>query len=178
MQVSVSMVKPGGAFSGAGILPGDILTRINGEPIRFVNHFRRIETRLKPGTRVRVSVYRGRSGKSLQFDVTVGADTSSPVARPAEFSWRGARLTDITEDMRRKSLAFTANGVYVADVNGPSRTYAAGLRPGDVIVQVNDTVVKSLSDFRKALEGIPETSVVRIRTTDGITHVKGENAGK
>ena len=48
----------------------------------------------------------------------------------------------------------------IAGIEPGSRTDAAGLKAGDVVMRVNQTAVKNTRDFTKALEGVTNDQVL------------------
>lgn len=175
--VQVSWVAEGGPFGTAGIAVGDVVTKLDGKQVRLVSQLRRIERRLKPGSTVKVALYRGSSGQQLTLDVVAGNSSTPADAGQDAFAWRGMHLEDISEASRRKWLPPSASGVIAVRVDGGSNAHLAGVRAGDVILEVNDKPIKSLFDFMEAVRPVSQSDVVRIRTADGIGHIKGESGG-
>jgi S1-C subfamily serine protease len=93
----------------------------------------------------------------LDADKLANADGASLDAR-----LRGARLSEADPNARRDGLA----GVRVDRVVGGSRAQDNGLKPGDLIVGVNQVDVSNLNDLRGLLARSPRQvllSVVRGR---------------
>lgn len=163
-----------GAAGEAGLLPGDIITRIDGEQVRLVPQARRIEMRLVPGSKAKLTVLREGSPQPRDFEVTVGGSEDGAGSRPAEFLWRQMSLRDLDETLRKQYASPLRNGVIVVDVVQNGSSWKAGLRKGDVILEINNTAVRTLAGFRDAVKVIPGKNVVRVRTTEGIGHIQGE----
>ncbi len=172
--VQVSYVAISGPAEAAGVAVGDIVTRVNNEPVRLASQFRRIELRLVPGEIARLSVLRGNSTQSVPIEVTVAPQLAVGPPQRLEFHWRGMTLSDITDKIRKEYSLPYKSGIIVIDVDLVRNAYQAGLRKGDVIVEINNTPVGSLSEFTEAVRLIRETNVVRVRTTEGIGHIQGE----
>ena len=172
--VRASYVELGGSAYAAGISEADVITRIDGQQVRLVCQFRRIEMRLRPGSTAKLTVLRSGSPQPFVFEVEVASRSTGSTAKTRELEWRGMRLADIDDAMRREYSAPGRAGVIATDVTRTGRAYAAGLRKGDVILEVNNTLVNSLAAFEEAVKGIPDSNVVRVRTTDGIGHIQGE----
>ncbi|MCD6406002.1 MAG: PDZ domain-containing protein, partial [Planctomycetes bacterium] len=132
-----------------------------------------IEMRQEPGSTVRVRIMRPGSREPFEVDVTVGA-ASGAGHEPEDLSWRGMRLEPLCDAMRREFGTHYREGVVVVDIAASGNAYRAGLRRGDVIVEINNVMVKTLGDFRTAVAKIPAANVVRVRTTTGIGHIQGE----
>ena len=176
--VMVAEAPAGGPFDKAGIRAGDVVTRVNGEAVRLVSRFRQIEMRLEPASRAKVTVVRPGTVGALEYEIPVGGEIAAAGARVREFAWRRMRVRDIDAEARRRWGVSAVHGVVVADIAPGSRTYQAGVRLGNVITEVNDRTIRDLDGFIEAVRAIPESSVVRVRTTEGIGHIRGENGGQ
>jgi len=172
--VQVISVQAHGPADKAGIAVGDVITRVDGRPVRLVNELRRLEMRLAPGSTAKVTLLRAGAVQPAEVEVAVASDGAALGQKVLEFAWRGMRLRDIENSRPRESSPRVKSGVVVVDVAGGSFAYEAGIRGGNIIVEVNNTAVDSLADFEAAVKDIPDTNVVRVRTNEGIGHVQGE----
>jgi S1-C subfamily serine protease len=172
--VFVAWPPRGGPSDTAGIKPGDVITAINGEPVTSVSGLRRIEMRLAPGSTARVQAARRGSSKPLEFEVSVGGQKGPVSAALLRFDWRGMAVSDIDDALRKEFSAPSRKGVIAVEIRRGGNAYKAGLRKGDVILEINNTTVDSLAAFKQAVESIPDSNVVRVRTTDGVGHIQGE----
>jgi serine protease Do len=144
----VTSVEPGSAAQKAGLAVGDVLLRFAGQPVREAHDLPRMVAGTKPGTQVPVEVWR--DGQARTLDVTVGesaAPTASarPASAPASAQKAGNRLgLQLSElspaDQRRLGEGYALR---VERVDDP----ASGLRPGDLILAVNQQRFRSLADF-------------------------------
>jgi putative serine protease PepD len=67
--VSVVEITPGGAAEEAGILPGDVITRINGKPVTTASELTAAVRQEPAGSRVKIEALR--DDVQLSFDVTL-----------------------------------------------------------------------------------------------------------
>lgn len=81
------------------------------------------------------------------------------VSRP----WLGVRTQSLTLDLARALGAPDAVGVLLADVRPKGPGAAAGLRPGDIVLQVDTTPVSSRAHLERAVSALPPGHVVRLR---------------
>ena len=146
--VLVYQVVPGGPASKAGMKDGDIVKAFDGQPI---HHSRELVDRVsntKTGRRAAVDILREGKRQTLQIDVS---------ERPAEIelaggvsgeAWRGLQVTSVSpEAAERLSLPPGTTGVLVTDVQEGSPADQAGIRPGDLINEINRTRIQSLNDY-------------------------------
>lgn len=166
--VLVQDVGKDGPAASAGVLPGDIIIERDGKPVDDVAVFRNAIARTPPGTRVALTVIR--DGKRKQLSVVLGelpgdqaqrpgpAESAKP--EPARF---GLSLSDITPQMKERFELQDVHGALVIAVAPDSAAAQAGLRPGDVIEQVQTTKIGSANDALRALRAAPTTGPLRLR---------------
>jgi S1-C subfamily serine protease len=171
--VEVSFVTRGGPCERAGIMPRDIILAVNDRPVNLVSQFKQFELALAPGSVAKLSVFRAGVGQTLELKAVVAE--AAPAVEQVELRWRGMLLRDVTRDLADDPASRSVQGVIVVDVEPGGKAYQAGLRAGNIIEDVNTIRVKSLHDFTEATKNIPVTEIVRVRTSEGIGHVKGEN---
>jgi Do/DeqQ family serine protease len=154
----VSSVRPGSAAERAGIKQGDVIRSFDGQPVRDFNSLRNRVAGAKPGSQSSVVVIRDGAEKSL----TVTLDEASPrtdernAGGPEGEDDRtalGVSVAPLTPELaERLGLKDRdAKGVVIRDVNPEGRAADAGLRPGDVIEEVNRTPVASVDELREAI---------------------------
>jgi serine protease Do len=157
----VSQVNEGSPAAEAGMKTGDIIVAFNGKPIADSGDLPPLVGTTKPGQTVPVTVVR--EGKERTINVKVGSFPESDEVRlsQADEGAKGARLnlsvSELTPE-QRKQLGI-AGGVLVNDV-GPGAAQSAGVRPGDVIVQVDNQEVKDVAHLKKLVTQLPEGKTV------------------
>jgi len=179
--VLVSNVKTGSAADKAGVKRGDIVTAINGEKIEDSNILRNKVAGTSPGTVIKLSIVR--DGKDLELTATLDefsvsdAKKSGPDlgddengATPQNQSGKlGLSLQPVTPQIA-KQLGLEANeGMVVTDVdqNGPAAE--EGVARGDVILEINKKVVKSIADVQSALNASGEKPALLLISRRGQT---------
>jgi serine protease Do len=147
----VGMVESDSPGEKAGIKPGDVILKVDGKEIETSAQVPAIVANTKPGETLKIEVWRDHSSKVL-------------TARPEEIKEDGQRVAsrggdnaDSTSKLglairplepEEKREADTEGSLLVEDVDGPAAE--AGVRPGDIILGVNGTRVKSVKDLQKA----------------------------
>jgi serine protease Do len=151
----VSGVEPGSPAARAGLRQGDVIVAVDGERLADNNALRNRIAGTKPGSKVAVEIVR--EGRSQTVHATLDAqapDRRSASASPADSDAQGFGLTvePLTPDVARElGLGGPRDGVVIRDLNPDSAAAAAGLQPGDVVVQVNGNAVTSASELKSAL---------------------------
>ena len=166
----VNAVSDGSPAAKAGLERGDVITAVNGEPIRNGNTLRNEIAQLQPGSDAKLSVIR--DGKERALTVTLGELKSDSAARrrnaaePDETGF-GMAVEPLTREKARELGVKANTGVVIVDVTPGSRAAGAGLRPGDVIAEVDGRAVASLDALRAALkEGGSKPALVLVHRED------------
>ena len=151
----VGDVEPGSPASKAGIRSGDVITAINGEAVKDSNVLRNEIAQLQPGTSVRVTVLR--DGKEQVLNATLAAlqpESAKPMddAEAEREGTFGLSVEPLTANRARELGVEVTSGLVIAEITPGGRAASAGLRPGDVIEQVDRKPVSSGEELRAALK--------------------------
>lgn len=153
----VDELVPGGPAAKAGVQAGDVVLSINGVSVHSATELTRQVASSHTGDTMRLAILRG--GESLTVDVRSGlrpseeelAKTQGAMeqggdgqdeggsAHPAAL---GLVLTPLDANARRKlGLPDDLKGALVTDIDANSDAAAKGLKPGDVVIRVNERAV-------------------------------------
>ena len=167
--VEVSLVEPGGPAEKAGVKVGDIILKFNGTLIERSADLPRLVGATAIGSRAVVTVWR----KGAQQDIAVSIaaledEKPSPKAAPkkpkpdATPNAIGLHVSDLS-DAQRKELK--ADAVLVDSSEGAAAR--AGVRPGDLILQMNSVEVKDARQFNAMVAKLdPKKSVALLVRRD------------
>ena len=148
----VSGVEAEGPAESAGVQPGDVILKCNGEPIKRWSDLPRIVGETKPGTSAKMDVWR--KGRNVTLSVKVAelkSDRSAATAdegkqaEPTAENHLGLGVVDVPSDTQRKLRIKGGAQVRVAE----GAAAQAGLQEGDIVLAVNDTDVTDAAQFNK-----------------------------
>jgi serine protease Do len=150
--VLIADVAPGGPAARAGLQRGDVVLSIDGKPVQSTGQLRNLIAASGVGTTVKVEILRGGEKRSvsakldrLPADEKVAGDSGSPADTSA-----GLALAALDSAFRQKLGAPpTLNGVVVTAVKPGTPGAQAGLREGDVIVQMDSKPVGNPADVSR-----------------------------
>jgi serine protease Do len=150
----VASVTPGSAAEKAELKPGDVITQIDGEPVRTAGDVSARVGTARPGDKLRLSVWRDKA--SRQVDVKLGAaGRDQDQSAAAEREPRGAlglAVRPLTPEEKREANA--GSGLLVEQAEGAAAR--AGVRPGDIVLALNGQPVTGVEQIRRALERHPK----------------------
>jgi serine protease Do len=137
-----------------GLKPGDIIQEFNGNKISNVRQLQREVAQSPIGSPARLQVLREKQPMTLTVvlgeqptDLRAGRE-SSPAEATEQF---GLTVQDLTPELRNQLRLTNVDGVIVSGVDEAGAAARAGVRPGDVITEVNREPVKSARDFTRIL---------------------------
>ena len=148
----VTSVMSDSAAETAGVQVSDVIVEIDGRSVTSSRELRNLVGLMLQGQAVDLVLYR--TGERMSLQATIGGVTGQATAaegRPALSSeFRGAQL----QSLQAEDDARISSGIEVLRVQAPSRAWSAGLRAGDVIIEVNRRPVDDLSAFSTAIENL------------------------
>jgi len=166
----VNSVEKGGPADKAGIEPGDVILKFDGGSINASEDLPRIVGGAKPGSKATVQIWRNKAARDLQVTVAELQEDRAlrqsrrggkpPAAAPAQF---GLTLSELP-DAKRNELKIEG-GVAVENAQGAAAR--AGIRRGDIILSVNNQVVKSVDQLFQSMNQFEKGSIVALRIRRG-----------
>jgi serine protease Do len=142
----ISEVEPASPAAAAGLKEGDFVTELNGRKVSDMRQLRLMVAQLVPGTKVAARLLR--DGKELSITVTLGklpdevyAHTQQPKLREPVGgldALEGVEVLNIDPRSRRQlNLPGKLQGALVSSVDPDSNAAEAGLRAGEIIVEID-----------------------------------------
>ena len=164
----VGQVFEGDPADKAGIKTGDIITGIDGRSVRNTQELLRIVAALPVGKKVEVRILR--EGIALALTLMIGERRETrELAKGERTSERlGMTVQNITPEMARHFNLSQKGGVIITDVKPGSAAEEGGLKPQDIIMQINRFRIQSLKDFKEQMKryGRDETIMLLIKRED------------
>ncbi len=158
--VFVSRVYADTPAEVAGLIDGDIILSLDGEPVNRPNHVQSLIARKHPDDRVTLKIRR--KNKTIDLQARLGEKPAQmgqiASARPAsgEAELHGLSLSDVTPDVAgRWGLEGETEGILVTEVAPRSRAARARFERGDVIFKIRqgnfEREVRSVAEFKTTL---------------------------
>jgi serine protease Do len=145
----ISSVEKASVSAKAGLEPGDVILRYNDKEITSSSQLPVLVADTAPGTTAKLEVMR--KGGTRHIDVTVGQLSSAKVASADVAGQPHGRLGVVVRrlDPDEQKQAGVSGGLIVENATGPAAN--AGIQPGDMILSLNGTPVKSVEQLKQLL---------------------------
>ncbi len=151
--VLVTQVVPGNPADKAGIRARDIITAIDGAPVGSSRELTARAAELTVDDKVEVALLRDGQPKKVSLKVgrrplTLAQDGKPDPERETAY---GIRVSDLTPEVARQLEIEREGGAVVTGVEPGSKADKAGLRKGDVIIEVDRHEIDSARDFKNRI---------------------------
>ena len=159
--VLIANVMPSGPAEAAGVKIGDVIVEFGGAAIKESPDLQRRVAAITPGQQIEVKVVR--EGNPVHLRVTVGempSDEPAAAAESIDERW-GLRVEPVAPDVMQRVPNPHLAGVVVAEITAGGPADVAGLRRGDIILDVAGRPVPDAATFARELEAVPLGQAVR-----------------
>jgi len=155
----LTSVIPGDPADKAGLATGDVITAVNGETVEDTNVLLRKIAAIRPGEKAELTILR--KGSTKKVSVSLGERDSKGMAQgemqngedeTASQAMLGLSLRPVTGQEAKALGLDKAEGLLVAGVAEGSAAEEAEVRPGDVILEINQSPVTTVDAFTKAVK--------------------------
>jgi len=186
----VSDVQPDSPAAEAGIQSGDVITGVNGEKVDDANRLTFTVGAIAPGTKVSLELLR--DGQSMEIKLVTaerpkngrtgrtGGGDDEVASTSDEGVLNGVAVGDLDADARRSmNVPARLKGAVITDVDSTSAAARAGLRAGDVILEINKQPVTSAEeavDLSARAEG--KKTLVKLWSRGNTVFVVVDESGK
>jgi len=162
--VLVNNVQENSAAEVAGIKNGDVIVKVNSLEIKDVAHIRFVISEINPNTETDITIIR--DGEELVLTAKLKTMDDPNVTNLKNDNLensllKGIHFFNIPKELRaRLKLDKKTKGVIVKRVDNDSVAYIAGIKIGDIIVEINKTQIENLKDLNKIISKLKNNNLL------------------
>src|SRR6185437_6674306 len=153
----IARVAPGSPAAAAGLRVGDVILREGNRAVRNPYDWDAALLDLRVGSPAQLHVKRG----SREFDVNVKVSDLPDVSAPKVQVLKELELVTVTPAIRAERNLRAQSGALIYNV---SQRVAddLGIQPGDVIVRINNTPIRTAQDVSRAINAYASRGYMRM----------------
>lgn len=151
-------VQPGSPAEKAGLKRGDVILALNGKEIKTTGQLRNQVAATSVGSKIKIKIFRDKHEKEIEATLNEQSNevarNGSPEKEERLTALTGVAVADLNPETAREMSISNRNGVVVQEVDPDSRAQEAGLRRGDVILEVNRAPVKNIEEYTRKVSNL------------------------
>jgi serine protease Do len=141
-------IEPTGPAASAGVQEGDLILSIDKRNIASIADYESIMRGLPSGQRIELRYNRDGKEVSIPIKTTVFPEN---LAMKFAYKQLGVKVEDISNKKNLSQRIPANEGVIISEIDPQCDLARIGVRPGDIISQINDADIVNLEDFKKAI---------------------------
>jgi serine protease Do len=165
----VDATTPGTPAAQSGLRPGDVITKVNEEPVKDAADLTRQIGEFKPGVKVQLTYMR--DGAQMSADVTLAAQKAEKVVASATASDNGAGILGVKIAAASEVSGAGDKGVAIVNVDPNGAAASKGISEGDVILQVAGKPVSTPDEVKSgissAMKDGKKAVLMQVKTASG-----------
>jgi Do/DeqQ family serine protease len=161
--VLVADVLKDGPAEAAGMKAGDVIVEMGGAPIKEVTDLQKRVAAIPPGRATALTVLRDRKPTKLTVKIGEQPGEETVVAAGSKGEGLGVTVEGLSEEMAQALGLRGRSGVVVTDVAPGGAAEVAGIKEGDVLLEVNRRRVGSVEDFKQAVTALKPGDAVPVQ---------------
>lgn len=157
----IADVLPDGPAKDAGIKRGDIIVAFNGKELKHHSDLPALVAQAPVGSMAEVKIIR--KGKEKTISVKLGERDEEQIAavfEPSKEEKLGIRVQELTPELAQRLRIDPKSGVIIAEVDQDGPAAEAGLRPGDIILEIDQKQVTDLEVYQEAISEAQKDNVI------------------
>jgi serine protease Do len=150
----ISEVIKGAPADNVGLRSGDLITEINRKKIKDTHDLLLTIASFHVGDSIEVKVLRDGQEKTVNIAVTESNDRSEIASSSGSADNFGMTVQNIKPGIAKRYGVEGTGGVIVVNVNEGSQADLKGIRPQDIILQVNKVKISSVEDYMQKMSKV------------------------
>ena len=150
----VADVVANGPAAAAGVKVGDVIVEFDGHQVGESNELPMLVARTPLEKQVTLKVLRDKEQMELNVTIAELQDDEAQLASAGDSEKLGLTVQTLTPEIAENLGVTETKGVVVSGVESGSAADDAGIRRGDVVLEVNRQVVEDVDDYKAALKKV------------------------
>jgi serine protease Do len=156
--VLVSQVVKNSPGDKSDLKPGDIILQVGGRNVKSAQEYKALIAGFTAHSEIKIRVS---SNNQIRELAIIAAELPLESAQEVAYNWLGIGVGEISLNNALRRGSDVRKGVIVAKVVEGGPAFQIGIKPGDVIRQINNQSIADLNDFRQAIiSAYPKESVL------------------
>ncbi len=147
----ISDVFKGDPAEKAGLKSGDIVTEINGKPVKDTHELLLMIAGFRIGETIKIKIIRDGQEKILPIAIAERTEKSEMALAQQSGEAFGMTVQEITPEIAKHLGLTIRKGLIVVDVQEGTIAEEVGIQPQDIILQVNKTKVTTVKEYQKEI---------------------------
>ena len=148
----VADITPGGPADKAGIKRGDVIIYFDKKEIKEMSELPYIVASTPVGKLVTVEVIRKGEKKGIQVEIGELKEKGEPRVVSEAKPKLGLTVQEITPELARNFGLSEKSGLVVVQVESNTPAAEAGMKPGDIILEIDQVEVKDIEHFNQKIQ--------------------------
>lgn len=159
----IASVYPGGPAEKSGVEAGDVVLSFNGKILETSHDLPLLVSQTPVGSSVTLEVLRKGGKKTLQVEIGELEKAEREFAQAEKVSGElGLGVQELLPQQAEQMGLKGRKGVMVVKVIPGSQADWVGIRPGDLILEVNNTPINNLAEYSASIQKLKANEVVRV----------------
>jgi len=162
----VTRVTTGSAADSADIQVGDVITALNGKPMRSAQELRNAEGLMPLGSTVKLTVQRNGAVRDVTAKL-VPEKLATVDGAKLDARLAGVTFSELSQNLRAQGIG----GVGVGAVRAGSRAAQAGLQANDIVIGIGNLRIPDLRTLQQLAGVNPRQLVLVVSGDEGVRYV-------
>ncbi len=158
----ITQIAQGSPAEKAGLKAGDVILGFNGQTLNRTSDLINLINRTAVNQKVTLSILRDQKRQDIAVTLVSAPDETPPAKKISQNNAStnlGMALRELTAQEKAR---YKIQGIVVQDLTYSGLAARSGIEQYDVITKIGSIEIKSLSDFRQAIENLPQKGVVPV----------------
>lgn len=156
-------VSPGSPAEKAAIKRGDVIVSINGKEIVGSSELKNSVGSMEVGSIVKLGILRDKKLQTVSIKLEKPSTAQTVAATGKTVLIDGVSVIEISDEFRKKmGIPVNIKGIFVESVDENSIGAKAGFMAGDIVIQIENSIITSLSDLLKVQSSLKTLNGKRI----------------